>query len=84
MLDARHIDYAERVARVARDGSPGILHAVGRLYGLGQPERDALARNGVPSWVWGVLGVGLGVVVGARIQNRWPGKVPRMISGGRA
>ena len=82
MIDPTRIDYAA-VARVAQDGSPLLLQALGRLYGIGANERKAFGAEGlgVPSWAWAVLALGVGVVVGARMQKRWPGKLPEMISG---
>jgi hypothetical protein len=81
-LDPSQIPY-EDVARVARDGSPLLLQAIGRLYGIGPNERAAFGVDGggIPKWTWAVLALGAGVVVGARIQKRWPGKLPEMISG---
>ena len=82
MIDPTQIDYSQ-VARVARDGSPLLLQAIGRLYGIGPNERAAFGADGkgVPSWAWAVLALGVGVVAGARVQKRWPGKLPEMISG---
>jgi hypothetical protein len=82
MIDPTRIDYT-RVARVARDGSPLVLQALGRLCGLGPSERAALGSegNGVPPWAVGALALGLGIVVGARIQKAWPDKMPAIITG---
>lgn len=83
MLDPTRIDYGQ-VARVARDGSPLLLQALGRLYGIGPVERQAFgqAGGGVPTWAWVVLAAGAGVVVGARLQKRFPRQMPALISGG--
>ena len=82
MIDPTRIDYAA-VARVAESGSPILLRALGRLYGIGANERDALGAEGtgVPPWAWAVLAFGAGIVAGARVQKRWPGKLPEIISG---
>jgi hypothetical protein len=81
MIDPRHIDYAAQAARAASNGSPAAFDAVGRLFGLGQNERDALASGGLPTIVWVVVAVGVGFVAGARVQNRWPRRMPKLISG---
>ena len=83
MFDPTRIDYGT-VARVARDGSPLLLQAIGRLYGIGPSERQAFGETGggVPSWAWGVLALTAGVVVGIRVQKSYSTYVPRWISGG--
>lgn len=80
MIGPGNINMAQ-VAQVAQHGSPGLLAAVGRLYGLGQAERNALAKTGVPGWALLGLGVAAGFVIGARVQKRWPDKVPELIGG---
>lgn len=74
------------VERLAQHGSPALLQAVGRLFGIGPRERAALASPGegsiVPGWTWGVLAFGVGFVAGVRIYRRWPDKVPSLITGG--
>jgi len=82
MIDAGHIEYAERAVNAASSGSPAIVEAIGRLYGLAQAERDALSKGSLPGWLWAAVGIGVGVIVGARIQKAWPHKVPKLISGG--
>lgn len=84
-MNGRQLDYAQFVASAARqasDGAPGAVKAVGRLFGLGQNERDALARGGVPGWAWAALGLGVGIIAGVRIHKSWPNKVPKFIAGG--
>lgn len=66
---------------IAQNGAPAILHAVGRFVGLGEEERKALSMGQVPWWTWLLGGVTIGVVAGARIQRRWPGKLPALIRG---
>lgn len=82
MIDPTNINYGA-VAQVARDGSPLLLQALGRLYGLGPSERAAFGQNGggVPTWTWGLLALTVGVFVGARIQKAYPRRMPRIISG---
>jgi hypothetical protein len=82
MIDPTRIDYSQ-MARVARDGSPMLVHAVGRMFGLGPAERRALGADGsgVPTWTWVLLAVGVGFVAGARVQKRWPRVLPDIIAG---
>jgi hypothetical protein len=67
-------------------GSPTLLHAVGRAFGLGQAERTALTQGAFPAWFWIVVGLGAGVVVGTQVQKRWPNQVNKVFgsSGGRS
>lgn len=83
MIDPTRIDYG-KVAQVAQEGSPLLLQALGRLYGLGPSERAAFGQNGtgVPTWAWATIALVAGFVVGARVQKRWPRSVPELISGG--
>lgn len=72
------------VERIARHGSPLLLQAIGRALGLGPDERAALGRNGVagvPTWTWVALALAAGFVVGARVQKRWPDKLPQFVRG---
>ena len=71
-------------ANATKDGSPGLLHAVGRVFGLGQAEQNALVNKGVPGWLWLVGGLGVGIVAGIQIQSRWPSKVPRVLQANRS
>lgn len=82
MIDPTRIPYGQ-VARVAKDGSPLLLQALGRLYGIGPAERQALGADGtgVPTWAVAILALGVGVVVGARVQKQYPQYVPNMIGG---
>jgi hypothetical protein len=84
MIDPTRIDYGT-VAKVARDGSPLLLQALGRLYGIGPSERSAFGANGggVPTWAWAVVALGAGVVIGTRLQKHYPRYVPNLISGER-
>lgn len=66
---------------IAREGSPTVLHAVGRAFGMGQAERDALSKGAFPVWLWIVLGGVAGVAVGVQVQKRWPNKVAKIMGG---
>jgi hypothetical protein len=82
MIDPTRIDYGQ-VAQVAKNGSPLLLTALGRFFGIGPSERAAFGQDGagVPTWAWGVLALSAGVVIGARVQKSYPDKVPTLISG---
>lgn len=75
-----HVPYGQ-VAHAAQHGSPIVLEAAGRLLGLGEAERGALAAGRVPGWLWATLGLGAGVVIGVRAYRKWPTKFPKVISG---
>jgi hypothetical protein len=66
------------LAQMADGGSPVLLHAVGRAFGLGQNERDALMKGAVPGWFWMVLGLTAGFYAGVQAQQRWPEKIPNV------
>jgi hypothetical protein len=72
------------VSHVAQHGSPALLQAVGRVFGLGPNERAAAFGqdgSGVPMWAWVMLATGAGIVIGARVQRRWPRVLPEIIRG---
>lgn len=68
-------------AKAAESGSPALVHAVGRVFGLGQAERDALSKGAVPGWVLVTLGITAGFVAGVQVYRRWPSKVPAFVKG---
>ncbi len=74
------LDYSE-LAKAATQGSPLLLNAVGRLYGLGAEERASLFGDGIPTWTWVTAGLLAGFVVGVRVYKAYPGKVPGIIKG---
>lgn len=82
MIDPSKVDYAT-VAHVAQNGSPLLLSALGRLYGIGPSEREALGADGtgVPTWTWAALAFVAGYVIGVRVYKAYPGYVPKIISG---
>ena len=74
------IDYTE-IAKAATQGSPLLLNAVGRIYGLGAEERASLFGEGIPGWTWAVAALAVGFVVGVRIHKSYPTKIPEIIRG---
>jgi len=83
MINPGSIDLGQ-VSRIAQDGSPLLLQAIGRLYGVGPAERRALGADGtgVPSWTWAALAFAAGTLVGIRLYRAYPKHIPKMISGG--
>lgn len=77
----QHLQTAHQIMGATKDGSPFLLEAVGRLCGLGDAERNALARAGIPSVVWGVGGVAAGVVLGAYLYRRYPRHMSKVVGG---
>ena len=75
-----NIDYAT-VFKVANEGSPFILNAVGRVFGLGQEESSSLFKDGLPTWTWVVIGLGAGFFLGVRAEKNYPKKIPSLIRG---
>lgn len=69
------------VQKLTESGSPALLHMVGRAFGLGQAEREALSKGSFPGWFWAVSGLVAGFVVGVQVYRRWPSKVPGFIVG---
>ncbi len=69
----------QSMASVAQSGSPMLLSAVGRVFGLGADEQAALGVGKVPWWLWASVGVAAGVVVGAQVHKRWPDVLPQMM-----
>ena len=82
MFNPAHIPYGQ-VAKIAQDGSPLLLQALGRLYGLGPRERRAFGKDGdgVPGWAWAAIALAAGLVIGAKGQKHYPQYVPNMIVG---
>lgn len=77
------LSYSE-LASIAQNGSPLLVNAVGRVFGIGPAERRALGRagaGGVPSWAWAGLAFVAGAVVGVRVYKRWPEHVPTLVQG---
>lgn len=72
----------EQMQALMANGSPSLLHMVGRAFGLGDAERGALVQGKFPGWFWAVSGVVVGVAVGIQVHKRWPNKVPKFMGGG--
>ena len=70
---------AETVIRVAKNGSPDLLSSVGRLFGLGTDEQQALMRGEVPRWAMFALGVAAGVAAGVFVQRKYPEQVSKLV-----
>lgn len=75
-------DHLDTAGHVAKEGSPLLLQAVGRLCGLGADDRNALARHGVPAAVWGIVGIGAGLWLGVYLQRKHAGLI-EWVPGGR-
>jgi hypothetical protein len=73
---------AEYIQSTVTHGSPGLVRAFGRAFGLGQAEQTALAAGAVPWWLWVTFGVGVGVIAGVQLQKRAPGYAS-YVGGGR-
>lgn len=71
----------ETVSSFAKNGSPMLVRAAGRLLGLGEGEGVALTQGRIPWWVWTVGGLAVGVVAGVKLYQKYPDSVPEFIRG---
>ena len=71
----------EQLAEVAKHGSPAMLSAVGRLFGLGQGEQQALVNGKFPAWSVLLVGLAGGFVVGAYAYRKWPSAMGKVVGG---
>lgn len=71
----------ERVQQVAQQGTPLLVHAAGRLMGLGEGEQAALKQGRVPWWLWAAGGIALGFYAGVHAYKRYPEHVPEFVKG---
>lgn len=62
-------DAIHSAATFAREGSPTLLHSVGRLAGLGQNETQQLLGGKLPAVLWIGGGVALGWFIGVKAQK---------------
>lgn len=69
------------ITRIAREGSPVLLQAIGRIYGFGQGDVSNLRGGGVPVWPFVLIALAAGFVGGARIQKRYGHHLPKLITG---
>lgn len=79
-IDLESIDYAKALT-VAREGSPLLLGAVGRIVGLGEAEQRAITAGKIPWWTIAGLGLAVGFFAGARVERKYRGKLPKAIAG---
>ena len=67
------------LSRMASKGSPSMLRFVGRAFGLGTAEQDALVQGAFPGWFWAVLGAVGGAYGGVQLQRHYPRLVARIL-----
>lgn len=70
---------AEQLASLVQNGSPLLVQALGRIFGLGQNERGELARNGLPTWAWATLAGAAGLATGVAVYRMWPEQVDKVL-----
>ena len=69
----------EQMTDTLQNGSPMLIGAAGRLFGLGADEQQALAVNGIPRVALGVVCVIGGVFVGMYVAKKWPGVARKVV-----
>lgn len=79
-IDPSRIDPVQAVALV-KEGSPLLLNAIGRVVGFGASEQQALVQGRIPWWAFLGMGLGLGFVLGARVERRYKGQLPKFVTG---
>ena len=70
---------AEAVMHAATNGSPVLISSVGRLFGLGEEEQNALLKGEVPRWAIFALGIAAGAAVGVFVQRKFPEHVRKVV-----
>ena len=80
MFDPSKLPVAD-ILSATQHGSPMLLKAVGRAFGLGDAERTALRAGDVPVWLWVLGGAAVGVVAGVKAYQTWPEKFPGWLKG---
>lgn len=74
------VSYTDMI-HLAREGSPMLINAVGRLAGLGDGERKTLSATGVPGWALAIVAGVAGVYAGIKWHQRSPDRIPGWIKG---
>lgn len=64
------IDQVAGAVQMAQHGSPVLLNAIGRVFGLGQDEQTALLGGRVPGWLLLAVGLAAGILGGAALERR--------------
>jgi|GEM_PF-2340943 len=67
-----------QLGSVAKNGSPLLVNSLGRLFGLGQEEQQALVKGEFPRWAVFALGIGAGVIAGVLVQRKFPSQVSKV------
>ncbi len=75
------IPSTQQVRSFTSEGSPLLLRAAGRVFGMGQAEQQALMTGQIPWWVPTLAALAVGVVVGSRVQRKYPKALPALVSG---
>lgn len=68
-----------KMVNAAHQGSPQILHAAGRVFGLGEAERNAIRNGDFPRWALALVGAAGGFMLGVYAHNRWPKQTGKLI-----
>lgn len=71
----------EQLEQIATHGSPLLLRSMGRLWGMGTAEQDALVRGRFPGWALMLVGLGGGLVAGAMVYRKWPKVIGKVLGG---
>lgn len=66
---------------IAKNGSPMLVRAAGRMLGLGEGEQAALRQGRIPWWVWAAGGIAAGFYAGVQVYKRYPEHVPEFVKG---
>jgi hypothetical protein len=72
---------ASAIHSMTSNGSPMLIKAVGRAFGLADAEQSALVSGKIPTWFWVAIFATAGVVAGVQIHKRWPNKIPKAFGG---
>ena len=72
----------DQLEQIATSGSPLLLRSLGRLYGMGTAEQDALVRGRIPGWALMLVGLGGGFIAGAMVYRTWPDAMAKVLGKG--